>query len=463
MKNMAPNPQKKVKDPETFAFEGWQADEKTGEICFNYSFDNGISFCEKIDFETPLPAHSSPLRAGLDAALEALNVAVGISYYKAFAPPRIAFNYGPLASAKRDFFQKLYVNGLGEFGHRNNIDVFRRINFADALPSSVQARENEVGSAPLLRRSAVLMGGGKDSIVSVEILRAAGEPMVLFAVNPRKPMFECAKAADLPLIEVKRTIDPRLFKLNDEGALNGHIPITAIVSLIAIAGAFIHGFDAVVLSNERSANEGNLIHEGHTVNHQYSKTTEFERDLREYVSTYISRSIEYFSLLRPLSELHIAQLLARTTRYDRSFTSCNAAFRIRPTNANARWCCNGPKCRFTFLALATTMPPNRVCEIFGQNMLEDAAQVDGFEKLVGLDGHKPWECVGEIAESSSAFLQLAEQPAWSDSFVVSELAPRLKSNIQQPERLRSDFLTPSNDHCMPKRYKEMLNAYIAVR
>jgi hypothetical protein len=287
--------------------------------------------------------------------------------------------------------------------------------------------------------------------------------MVLFAVNPKRPNLDCAQASGLPLISVNRHIDPKLFELNDAGALNGHVPITAIVSLLAVAGAFIHGYDNVVLSNERSANEGNVIHEGLAVNHQYSKTAEFEGDLRDYISAHVSSELTYFSLLRPLSELHIARLLAKTERYDQSFTSCNRTFRIRQADNATQWCRNCPKCRFTFLALATVMPPTRLQAIFGGNLLDDASQIPGYEELVGLSGHKPWECVGEIAESGVAMLRLAQQPLWANSIAVATLAPRIQDVMRGSEAIWRNLLTPSPSHHLPKRYEEMLNAYIETR
>ncbi len=454
--------------PGAFTFREWDADEASGDVRFHYAFDNGMEFCETVSFNAPLPSRDSPHRRYFDSAVDALSIAAGISYYKAFLPRRISLSQGRLTASQRNFFQKLYVNGLGEFGYRNQINVSERINFlADEGPSgSAEAPPLAAKEVvpPLPRRSAVLIGGGKDSIVSVEALRSAGEPLVLFAVNPKRPIIACAEAASLPFISVSRRIDPRLFQLNDLGAFNGHVPITAIVSLIAVAGSFVHGYDTVVLSNERSANEGNVAFDGHIVNHQYSKTVEFERDLRAYLSAHVFEGLTYFSMLRPLSELHIARLLARTERYDTSFSSCNRSFRILQPQMEKRWCCDCPKCRFTFLALATVMPPERLLNIFGADILNDASQIAGYEELTGLSGHKPWECVGEIAESSVAMLQLAERPAWSDSLVVSTLAPRLQRMIRDPGKVQADLLTPDHDnHCMPKRYEEMLDAYIGAR
>lgn len=420
-----------------------------------YAFDGGARFCETLEFGARLPGPASPLRAGFVAALDALHLAAGISYYKAFLPPRMTIAGWTPDRYAGNFFHTLYREGLGEFSARNRVKVWDRIDFPCADEETPPAE-----ASPLPRRSAVLLGGGKDSLVCLEILRAGGEPLTLFAVNPRQPMRECAAAAGLPLAAVTRKLDDKLFALNKAGALNGHVPATAIVSLIALAAAFVHGWDTVVLSCERSAEEGNLVYDGHTVNHQYSKTLAFERLLGDYVTARICPSLSYFSLLRPLSEFHIAKLMAREGRYDAAFTSCNRAFVIRPEKSPERWCCDCPKCRFSFLILAGAMGRSRMARIFGRNLLDDPAQLSGYRELVGLDGHKPWECVGEIAESATALLALAEDEAWRNCAIVSSLAPALRAKLPDWRRLETALMTSAEAHRLPSRYESMLHAYL---
>jgi UDP-N-acetyl-alpha-D-muramoyl-L-alanyl-L-glutamate epimerase len=466
--------------PQVFVFRGYEANEATGEVRFYYGYDNGLEFCETVHFGLPIPSPRDRHRHSLDAALKTLHVALGVSYFKAFLPREFIFDGFDLTPRERVFFQDLYVNGLGEFGFRNNIDVSERVNFLTPGASRVSAAELSasesfappVSFAPtsnhrasnrgLKRRAAVLLGGGKDSIVSTEILRAADEPITLFAVNPKKPMIDCASASGVSLLSVHRQLDVRLFELNDAGALNGHVPITALVSLIAAAAAFIHDFDTIVLSSERSANEGNVELNGRQINHQYSKTTKLEVNLKQYISANICEELNYFSLLRPLSELHIAHLLARTERYDECFTSCNRSFRIRQDERQARWCRNCPKCRFTFLILATAMSSDRLDRIFGGNILTDSDQLQGYEELVGLAGHKPWECVGEIAESCAAMLHLASQPFWCDTVIVKELAPRIRTMMPDPTPIWNELLTPSTDHYLPPHFAKVFHAYVGA-
>jgi len=446
--------------PDTFTFDGFDIDEAAREVGLKYRLGDDLAFREVIGFDAPLPAAGSPLRAGFEAALEALHILAGVSYYKVCVPPHLIVGDTFLDEGQKKFFQSLYVDGLGEFGVRNNIDVASKVDFLNARFDTARQSARLASEVTLPHKSAVLVGGGKDSLVSVEMLRASGEPMTLFAVNPKKPILECAAASGLPFIKVTRRLDPLLFDLNAKGALNGHVPITAIVSLIAMAASFVHGFDTVVLSNERSADQGNVTVAGHEVNHQFSKTSAAEQELAHYVSRHIARNLAYFSLLRPLSEAHIGQLMARSTRYDQAFTSCNRSFQINPKEEPKRWCGNCPKCRFTFLILANAMEKERIVSILGKNMLDDPSQITGYEELMGLSGHKPWECVGEIAESGAALLRLAERDDWKDAAIVRALAPRLATLMPDWPGVWQELMTPSPQHFLSPHYAKLLDDYV---
>jgi hypothetical protein len=263
------------------------------------------------------------------------------------------------------------------------------------------------------------VGGGKDSIVTLETLRGAGLDPVPFSVNPNPVIERVNAASGLPALAARRRLDPRLFELNRAGARNGHIPVTAINSLIAVATAALHDLGPVVMSNERSASDPNLLWHGRPVNHQWSKGFAAETLLRDAVAAHTGRAEAYFSLLRPLSELHIARLFARWEHYDAVVTSCNAAFKLH--GPSERWCGDCPKCRFVFLALAPNMPRPRLVAIFGRDLLADPAQLAGFRELLGVDGHKPFECVGEVEECVVALALLTEHPQWRDAPLVGQL------------------------------------------
>jgi hypothetical protein len=421
----------------------------TGRAVFRFSF-GAHDFEEIIDFGAPDHPVPDANHQALQKALALLSVAIGISYFKAFLPAQTTGTR--LAAAAARFFDTFYRDGLAELAHRNHIPLSSAPLFAG----------NQDSAAPqnlsLSSRALVMVGGGKDSLVSVEILRAAQKNITLFAVNPALPIRECIFRSGLPACVVTRKIDPRLFALNEQGAYNGHVPITGIISFISIAAALIHDYREIVVSNERSASEPTVG----DANHQYSKSLAFEKDFQNLLATQISADLNYFSFLRPFSELQIAQIFSRIEKYDDVFTSCNKAYSVTRPMTDKRWCGECPKCQFVFLALATAISPDRMVRIFGKNLLEDESQLDGFRELSGLSGHKPWECVGEILESASALHHLSTRPEWKAAAIVKTLKPELEARYGADVLVKSyaQALTPSSTHAMPKNYKDILDRHV---
>jgi hypothetical protein len=423
-----------------FVCEGYRFAPDSGTLSLHYAFDGGPSFEERIVF--PARTISRPGSEALDRVFRLLLLACGVSYYKAFAPERVRCAAFPLDSATAAFFTDFYVKGLGEFAWRNGIDLASRLHIVtDAVepPSALRLE--------LPRLTCVPDGGGKDSIVTVECLKQAGEPLVLFALGNAAPIEATIAQAGLPAVRVMRSLDPALFALNKAGALNGHVPITGILSLIVVACAIIHGFDAIAMSNEHSASAPNVA----DVNHQYSKSFEFERSLSRLLEQHVVQGLRYFSLLRPLTEVAIARRFARHTAYFPVFRSCNTAFRQTPDRRGTNWCCDCPKCRFVFLVLAPFVERQRLIAIFGRDMLDDPAQIDGFAELCGLQRHKPFECVGEIEESAAAMAHLAGMADWRDEAAVRALSPRLCGDF-------AALFAPRGPHLVPERYLAMLDA-----
>ena len=398
-----------------------------------YALDDGVEFVERIRFPG---AEGDPS----GALLELLHLIVGVSYYKT-AAPQLEVDADPTTA---DLLNRLYVDGLSEFAYVNRVDLRGRVRFAPAGDAAGDALS-------LPRRTAVPIGGGKDSIVTLEALKRAGEPIVAFSVGNPDPIRRTVEAAGVEHIVVERELSPALFRLNAAGALNGHVPITAIVSAIAFFAAPLYGFDAVAMSNERSASEPNLVWNGLEVNHQWSKGLQFERLFRACLAQR-APGLEWFSLLRPWSELAIGRAFAQLDGYDQAFTSCNSVFRRDPARRGTGWCGECPKCRFVFLVLAPWMEPDRLVRIFGRKLLDEPEQEAGFAELLGIEAHKPFECVGEEGESAAALALLSERPDWRDAHVVRALA-----------RATADagaLLEPSADHCIPARFEGAARALL---
>jgi UDP-N-acetyl-alpha-D-muramoyl-L-alanyl-L-glutamate epimerase len=436
-----------------FSFPARSFDPATGVATFGYALegaDGELRFTEVVTF--PLP-DSMPGPAGLaafDRVLELLHLVAGVSYYKVAAPARLVLP-APLGGAAAALVTAVYTKGLAEYAYRN--DLPHVLELAPAVPAGEPPRPEPVDNSDRPPLSAV--GGGKDSIVSLEALRAAGFGPVPFSVNPNHVIDSVNAASGLAPLAARRRIDPALFELNAAGARNGHIPVTAINSLIAVATAVLHGLGPAVMSNERSASDPNLIWNGHEINHQWSKGVEAEGLLRAALTRHAGLAEPYFSLLRTLSELHIARLFAQFTRYDDVVTSCNAAFKLR--DPSARWCGHCPKCRFIFLALAPFMPRARLAGIFGADLLADPTQVPGYLELLGIDAHKPFECVGEVEESLVALGLLTEREEWREAPVVAALVAAVPAQAWAAAS-RSDVLAPGGPHFVPPSYAKALTA-----
>jgi UDP-N-acetyl-alpha-D-muramoyl-L-alanyl-L-glutamate epimerase len=445
-------PHHKPFDPnafETFRFLGREMDPE-GRVSLRYALDDQLEFVER--FELPPGTRvSEENKEQVDGILLLLHLLAGVSYYKTAAPPSIECE--PVPSAVSKLLEAVYSEGLGEFAFTNELD---------ALPSpAFPAREVDIPTLKpkSIERVLVPIGGGKDSAVALEIVRRSGREISLFSVGDAGPISRTAAVAELPHLIVRRKLDPIIGDLNRAGALNGHVPITAIVSCVAILTAALHNFDAVAMANERSASKGNVTWGGIDVNHQFSKSIHAESLMRSALVE-LGVDVDYFSVLRPASELAIAKAFTRLTAYHQAFSSCNTNFRLDGSVPSARWCCDCPKCRFVFLVMAPFSEPEHMREIFGFDMLEDESQFEGFALLTATGGFKPFECVGEEEESKAAIGMLAADPRWRDHRIVRRLADQVLTGSPTEETLAAKALELSDEHTVPPELMASLRALL---
>jgi hypothetical protein len=373
-----------------------------------------------------------------------------ISYWKAACSPKVIIKPHALDQGQIDFWKKIYFNGLGEFFYLNGImnpdeESFMEI-VAEGSPVICPGFDLDASSA------LVPIGGGKDSVVTLELLRRNGIDCLPLILNPRGATLACIKAAGYTEEEVfiiKRTIHPLLLELNEKGFLNGHTPFSAMLGFNTILAAVLSGRKHIALSNESSANESTVV--GSSINHQYSKSFEFEEDFRNYVRQYISPKPNYFSFLRPVSELQIAELFSRFDNYHDVFRSCNVG------SKTDTWCGNCPKCLFTYTILSPFLSRERLKAIFGKELFSDLFLKHYLQELTGMVNVKPFECVGTVDEVNAslqqtiALLDFADLPLLLDyyyhSSVYSSLAPG------QFEKLLSDF---ESEHNLEPRFELIL-------
>ncbi len=445
-----------------FRFVRCGFDAATGVARLVYAFDDGPELTETITFPGAPFELDSARAAAVEQASRLLHLIAGVSYYKAAVAPDIRIVGYAIDADTAALLSEIYENGLGEFAYRNGLSLRGKIRFPHALPAAAAA-----GQLGLSSHALTAIGGGKDSLVSIEALRAAGVEQTVTWIGSSPLIAACAARTGLPTLNITRQLASQLFEYNRQGAYNGHIPVTAINSAILVLAALLHGCDQVVFSNERSASYGSEILDEHgrvvaEVNHQWSKGWAFEDAFGAYVERHVAADLHYYSLLRPLSELAVALQFARTDRYDAHFSSCNRNFHIlgdRPAN---RWCGQCPKCHFVFLALAPFMPKPRLMGIFGRNLLDEPALAPGFDALIEYRDHKPFECVGEGREARAAFVALATRPAWREDALVErfalEIAPQLGADLASIH----DLLPPSGDHRIPSALWDTLRAHFGT-
>jgi hypothetical protein len=434
---------------ESFRFVSRELDAR-GHVTLRYALDEEIHFVEELDL--PVEARVREVDLGrVGGLLSLLHWVAGVSYFKTALPASVSCETGAPPPAAAALLEALYSEGLAELAYTNGLPGLPRPSFPTAAPAAplqppAQARAEAEDASPL-GRVLVPIGGGKDSAVALEIVRRSGAELALFSLGDAAPIARTVEVAGLPRLLARRTLDPGLAALNDAGAINGHIPITAIVSCVALLSAALNGFDAVAMANERSASAGNLDWDGVEVNHQFSKGMRAERLLSAAAAE--AGGPRLFSVLRPASELAIARAFARMPRYHAAFTSCNAIFRIDPALRAASWCCECPKCRFVFLALAPFSEPAHLREVFGRDLLDEDDQFDGFALLTATGGHKPFECVGEEQESLAAIRLLAQDQRWNGHRVVArlveEVLPSYAADVGDPARV----LALGDEHELP--------------
>ncbi len=454
----------------SFNFDSYNFFPEEGLIELRYSLDDSLRFTETIKLSQSFPAAASTPQ--LDQLLFLLHLIGGISYYKTYLPKTIEIKSGSLNAKDAAFWKQVYENGLGEFFYKNKIDHRGVVQFPHSsvpyFPSSSQSEtEKEIRKSGNTEKVLVPFGGGKDSIVTAELLKAAGHDVTLLRIGHHPLITAAAKKAGLPLLTVERRLDPLLFALNAEGALNGHVPITAYLSILSVIIAELYGYSAAVWSNERSASEGNTKLHELEVNHQWSKSIAFEQALQEILKG--KTNVQYFSMLRPWGELRIVQEFCKHPQHFGSFTSCNENWKLltsknkegglprvaRPQSSEA-WCRKCPKCAFAFALFAAFLPRAELESIFGGNIFDSPALEPVFRELLGLEGFKPFECVGTSDEVRAAFLLAEKRGDLQDTAMMKLFTMEVLPTIADPESLIAGELAAGKDHAIPQNFQNVL-------
>ena len=330
----------------------------------------------------------------------------GVSYYKtggaardrAAATPAVT---RPSARSCAAF----YLDGLGEFAYRNGLDL---------TGLRIEAPTLDAGRRPASAgRAAGAAAGPVRRRHRLDRHRRAGRgrcaDAALFVVNRPGDRFDAIErpaAVDRAArwCGPSASIDPQVLRSRELGFLNGHVPVTGIISAIAVHGRRArrpgrggHVERVVGVGRQRRGRRA----------HGQPPVVE-EPGVRGRLPGGAGRrrwagAVDYSPLLRPYTELlDRASASPGSTGTTDAFRSCNRAFHIDParcgSTTGAGEC---DKCCFIDLILAPFVTGRRRSpHVFGgREPLDDPSLLAPVRALVGTSGDaKPWECVGDVGE-----------------------------------------------------------------
>lgn len=429
-------------------------DKKTLRFRYTLAGASDETFEEIIILPDPVP-FGIP-ESLLDAVLFNMHLMLGISYYKLTAPQTIKILTRPLFKQQVDFWNTVYRKGLGEYAFRNNLDIEKLVDFP-FIEGPVNQPRRITGSG----KSLVGIGGGKDSLLTAELLKKGGRNFDVLVIETNKPypfVENLVRNTGGRAIIIKRLIDPKLSAFaKKEGFYDGHIPISAVYAFIGLLTAVLYGYEYFIVSNEQSANYGNVAYKGTLVNHQWSKSLEFEKLFDGYVKTFIHPGFTYFSLLRPMWEIEISRRFTAYPGYFKSFSSCNKNFSSsHKGESGSLWCGSCAKCAFAFAMLAAFTDKDTVTGIFGKNLYANEQLIPLFRQLFGHAGFKPFDCVGTPEEVKAAFLLAHKKSDYDNDSIMKLFIDEVLPGLSQPDLLVKEVMRLGDITTIPKQFRNLL-------
>jgi hypothetical protein len=423
-------------------------------IFFSFKIYPDIEFNPKITIENIDNKIFSKLDSGvLDNFIFNLGLIEMISYWKATCSPKIEIKAGSLNQQQKIWWENLLIKGLGEFFYQNKIN-FKQEKFIEIESESSNKFLKDISQHQALYL--ILNSGGRDSAVTLEVLRELKKEGTILMLNPTLSSQELASLSQIGNnITVTREIDSRLLELNSKGYLNGHTPFSAYLAFLSLLCALILNHEFIIVSNERSANEENVEFLGEKINHQYSKSFEFEKEFREYVGTNLSGNIKYLSLLRPLYEFQISKIFSNYPKYFSAFKSCNKA------QKDNTWCGECPKCLSTYITLYPFINAEQSIKIFHKDLYASKELADLLLHITGVKLPKPFECVGTYEELQEG-LRLSIKKLEGNNQPLPFLLRYAKEKVLNENYTQSKILTSWNqNNFLPNDLAQTLKAKIA--
>lgn len=245
-------------------------------------------------------------------------------------------------------------------------------------------------------------GGGKDSYLMMQMLEDSGIPYDVYQwarseygllgdqhalcdkiVPPGKVVHRISISDDFsrgPFADIYFPQEKDAMTLGSPESLFAAIPIF-----------LAEGYRTFLVGNERSSDTPNLVYDGQDINHQWIKSLEAEWLFQGFLSQLLPQ-VRYSSLLKPIGDLGIFE---RLRRYPVGIPHTHSCNNHKP------WCLNCPKCAYVLMGYRAMFGKAQVEDWFPatKDLLSQPQLQPYFEELLGLRGHRSFECVGEIDES----------------------------------------------------------------
>ncbi len=467
-----------MKQAERFVFTDYSISKDSNTVIFRYRVDFTDKTKETFEEKLILPK-ATPHKITDNTAqkiLRNLHLIIGISYYKLFLPREIVLENNFLDSQSAEFWNSVYTKGLGEFFYKNKIDYrgLVKFPFLSSQPINVRlatsqdvagmdsfgqqdGRGSDKSDEDDKKSVLVGIGGGKDSILVADMLKKAGyEIQTTYKKNPI--MESVAKLFSESPLEVWRELDTKMLQLSETNEVyNGHIPISAIYAFVLILYGYLYDYRFAVVGNEKSSNYGSIKYLDEEINHQWSKSKEFEDLFSDYIKLSVSEvQVEYFSLLRPFYEIEIVKRFCELPQYFHIFSSCNRNFKIIDPQLDKLWCGECPKCAFVYSLMAAFLQKEKLSAIFGENLFAKESLLDSYRELLGIKAIKPFDCVGTPEEVKTAFYMASQKGEYKDDVIMKMFESEVLPNLNRIEELKKEVFSYGDDSNIPEQFRAVL-------
>ena len=189
-------------------------DAATGVAQLVYAFDDGPELVETITRARARRSRSTAnARAAVERALRLLHLIAGVSYYKAAVPQEIRIeSYAIDADTAA-----LLETDLRQRPGRVRLSQRPAPARQHPLPACGRRTAPRAPALGLREHALVAIGGGKDSLVSIEALRTLGIAQTVTWIGGSQLIKACAERTGLPTLNIGRALAPELFDYNRAG------------------------------------------------------------------------------------------------------------------------------------------------------------------------------------------------------------------------------------------------------